>query len=126
MSRVFSDEYTTDYTKPVNADEVIKGGSGYAIKIEDGKEVYHKELDPDLPCEIEHIMPDYDLYVPHGITDTAYGFITRGCPRGCDFCHVKDMQGRKVYNHSPLSEFYNGQKNIVLLDPNITASPNCV
>ena len=41
-----------------------------------------------LPCEIEHIMPDYSLY---GITDTAYGFLTRGCPRRCPFCIV----GRK-------------------------------
>ncbi len=31
-----------------------------------------------LPHEVEHIMPDYSLY---GITNTAYGFLTRGCPR---------------------------------------------
>lgn len=43
MSRVFNDEYSTDIPEPTNADKVIKGGTGYAIKLEDGKEVYHKE-----------------------------------------------------------------------------------
>ena len=122
MARVFNDEYTHDYPYYVDADRVVKGGSGYAINLnDDGKEEYHKELDKDLPCEIEHMYPDYSLY---GITDTAYGFLTKGCPRGCHFCHVKDMQGRIVKEHSRLSEFWSGQKNIVLLDPNITASRN--
>ena len=66
-------------------------------------------------------MPEYSLY---GIEDTAYGFLTKGCPRGCDFCHVKDMQGRRVRTVARLSEFWAGQKKIVLLDPNITASPD--
>lgn len=68
-----------------------------------------------MPDEIEHIYPDYSIY---GITDTAYGFMTRGCPRGCDFCIVGKKEGRKAYTVAPLSEFWNGQKNIVLLDPN--------
>ena len=83
MSKVFS--FTPDYEYFVNADEVIKGGSGYCIELVNGKEVYHKERDTELPYEIEHIYPDYGLY---GITDTAYGFLTRGCPRGCQFCIV--------------------------------------
>lgn len=119
MARVFNDEYTHDYLYPVDADEIIRGGSGYAIHLEDGKERYCKAEDNPLPDEIEHIYPDYGLY---GITDTAYGFLTRGCPRGCDFCHVASMQGRIVREYAPLSEFWKDQKNIVLLDPNITAS----
>lgn len=83
-----------------------------------GVETYDKSKDTQLPYEIEHIYPDYSIY---GISDTAYGFITRGCPRGCDFCHVKEMQGVKSHKVAELSEFWNGQKNIVLLDPNITA-----
>ena len=71
-----------------------------------------------LPDEIEHIYPDYSLY---GITDTAYGFLTRGCPRGCDFCIVKEKEGRRSIKVADLSEFWNGQKNIVLLDPNMFA-----
>lgn len=68
-----------------------------------------------LPYEVEHIYPDYSLY---GITDTAYGFMSRGCPRGCGFCHVKAKEGQRAYKVADLSEFWNGQKNIVLLDPN--------
>lgn len=123
MSKVFGSEYTKDYPYPVNADEIIRGGSGYAISVVDGKEVYDKSLDPDLPYEVEHSMPDYSLY---GITDTAYGFLTRGCPRGCSFCHTAEMQGRKCRTHANLSEFHSGQKNIVLLDPNITAHPDFI
>lgn len=119
MSKVFGSEYTKDYIYPVDAEEIIKGGSGYAISVENGVEVYDKSKDTELPHEVEHIMPDYDLY---GITDTAYGFLTRGCPRGCPFCHVAKMQGRKTQHAGWLNEFWNGQKNIVLMDPNLTAS----
>ena len=119
MSKVFGDEYTKDYEFPIDADRIIKGGSGYAISVVDGKEVYNKDLDPSLPMEVELMMPDYSLY---GITDTAYGFLTKGCPRACPFCHVSKMQGNRVWYCSRLSDWWNGQKNIVLLDPNITAS----
>lgn len=113
--KVFS--FTPDYEGELNAGAVVKGGSGYAINLVDGKEVYDKQLDPNLPYEIEHIYPDYSLYE---IEDTAYGFLQRGCPRACPFCHVKGMQGTKPHKVADLSEFWSGQKNIVLLDPNIT------
>lgn len=116
VSKVFS--FSPDYEYPINAKEIIYGGSGFAIKMVDGKEVYDKSKDKSLPDEVEHIYPDYELY---GITDTAYGFISRGCPRQCDFCHVKNMQGTVAHKVTDLSEFWDGQKNIVLLDPNITA-----
>ena len=118
MSKIFS--FTPDYWDFVNAKEVIKGGSGYCISLEDGKEVYRKENDSQLPYEVEHIYPDYSLY-PELTKDTAYGFMSRGCPRGCDFCHVEAKEGRMAYKVADLSEFWRGQKNIVLLDPNITA-----
>lgn len=116
MSKVFS--FTKDYQYFIDADEIIKGGSGYCISLVNGKEVFDKSKDIELPYEIEHIYPDYDLY---GITDTAYGFLTRGCPRGCDFCHVEAKEGRKTYKVANLSEFWNGQKNIVLMDANLIA-----
>ena len=116
MSKVFS--FTPDYEYFIDADEIVKGGSGYAITLENGKEVYNKNLDAPLPDEIEHMYPDYSIY---NITDTAYGFLTRGCPRGCSFCHVEAKEGRKSYKVADLSEFWNGQKNIVLCDPNILA-----
>lgn len=115
MSKVFS--FSPDYPYYVNATEILKGGSGYCISSENGKEVYNKENDSQLPYEIEHIYPDYSLY-PKLTKDTAYGFMSRGCPRGCDFCHVEAKEGRKAYKVADLSEFWKGQKNIVLLDPN--------
>lgn len=116
ISKVFS--FTPDYEYPVYAKEVTRGGSGYAIKLVDGKEVYDKEKDQPLAPEIEHIYPDYSIY---GITDTAYGFLTRGCPRGCDFCHIKSKEGTHSHKVANLKEFWRGQKNICLCDANILA-----
>ena len=118
LSKVFS--FTPDYELPIDADEIERGGSGYCIDMEDGKEVFHKERDKHLPDEVEHIYPDYSLY-PALTQDPAFGFLTRGCPRGCDFCIVKDKEGRCSTKVADLSEFWRGQKNIVLCDPNILA-----
>lgn len=115
MSKVFS--FTPHYPYYVNADEVIKGGSGYCIRLKNGREVYCKENDSQLPYEVEHIYPDYSIY-PELTKDTAYGFMSRGCPRGCHFCHVEAKEGKWSYKVADLSEFWHGQKNIVLLDPN--------
>lgn len=116
VSKVFS--FTPYYERIINAKEVIYGGSGFAIELVKGREIYMKNLDKNLPYEIEHIMPDYSLY---GIKNTAYGFLTRGCPLDCDFCHVTQMQGKISTKVADLSEFWTGQNEIVLFDPNITA-----
>lgn len=108
MSKVFT--FTPDYPYCINANEVIKGGTGYSYP--DGGE--------ELPEEIEHIYTDYQLY-KDTFPDTAYGFLTRGCPRGCDFCIVGKKEGRCARKVADLSEFWNGQKNIVLLDANMFA-----
>lgn len=116
LSKVFS--FSADYPYYINAREVVQGGSGYCIRLENGVEVYDRAKDIPLLPEIEHIFPDYSLY---GIKDTAYGFLTRGCPRGCSFCHVEAKEGRASRKVADLSEFWNGQKNICLCDPNILA-----
>lgn len=116
MAKVFS--FTPDYTEPIDADEIFRGGTGYAISLVNGKEVYDQSKDPPLPEEIEHSFPDYSLY---HITDTAYGFLTRGCPRGCGFCHVAPKEGRCSRKVADLREFWDGQPNIKLLDPNMFA-----
>lgn len=107
QSKVFDETYSPDLDWTPMADKIIKGGTGYG-------------LDNKLPDEIEHIYPDYSIY-PEQTKDTAYGFLTRGCPRGCNFCIVASKEGRRSYKVADLSEFWRGQKNIVLCDPNILA-----
>lgn len=109
MSKVFDETYTHEMPYVIQADEVLRGGTGYGLK-------------NTLPHEIEHIMPDYALY---HVKNKAYGFLTRGCPRRCPFCIVSEKEGAKSLQVSELKEFWSGQNEIVLLDPNITASGEC-
>ena len=106
-SKFFSDEYSEDDNTVINAKKIVVGGTGYG-------------LEDKLPKEIEHIYPDYSLY-PKLTKDTAYGFLTRGCPRNCPFCIVSKKEGKISKKVANLSEFWRGQKNIKLLDPNILA-----
>lgn len=109
MSRVFTDSYSKDFAGTVRADQIIRGGTGYG-------------LDNKLPEAVEHAFPDYSLYPQ--FAGTAYGFLSRGCPRGCGFCIVGEKEGRKSVAVADLSEFWNGQKEIKLLDPNLLACPD--
>lgn len=108
MSKVF--DFTPDYQYCMDTDTIIRGGTGYQSH----------STGIELPYDIEHIYPDYTIY-PELTEDMAYGFLTRGCPRGCGFCIVGDKEGHKSRKVANLSEFWAGQRNIVLLDPNITA-----
>lgn len=120
-SKVFSDAYSKDFPDPINADKVIKGGTGYQIHLKNGKEFYDRETDRQLPEEIEKMFPDYSIYPQY---DFAVAMTSRGCPRGCDFCHVKDKEGRICHKVADVSDFYNGQELINVCDPNITACPD--
>lgn len=105
MSKVFT--FTPDFEYYVNADAVERGGTGYG-------------LDNSLPYEIEHMYPDYSLYPQY---PEAYGFLTRGCPRNCEFCIVGKKEGLCSRKVADLDEFWSGQKEIKLLDPNLLACP---
>jgi hypothetical protein len=120
VSRVFGDEYTKFEDICFQADEIIYGGTGFAITIQDGREIYTKRNDMSLPTEIEHIYPDYSLY-PELTKNTAYGFLTRGCPNNCGFCIIGQKEGRVSKKVADLSEFWAGQKYIKLLDANLLA-----
>ena len=109
MSRVFTDSYSKDYSGTIHADHIIRGGTGY------GLENY-------LPEEVEHTYPDYALYPK--FAGTAYGFLSRGCPRGCGFCIVGDKEGRRTKAVADLGEFWNGEREIKLLDANLLACPD--
>lgn len=107
MSKVFDITYTPDVYEPVNTKEIIKGGTGYDLKNK-------------LPDEIEYCFPDYSLY-PQYTQGKAYGFLTRGCPNNCPFCIVCAKEGRKSCKVANLDQWWNGQKNIILQDPNLLA-----
>ena len=105
MSKVFN--FTPDYPYCVQADEVIKGGTGY-------------DIEKRLPLEIERIQPDYSLYnVPD---DTAYGFLTRGCPNKCKWCVVPKKEGN-IHPYMDIEDIAkDGRKKVILMDNNILAS----
>lgn len=119
-----------------NPDRIQIGGTGFYF-----------DKAPNLPDEIEHHMPDYNLYNAwingevnkakikadqegkefdekkymvqfKEYTDYSIGFLTRGCFRKCKFCINQKYD--HVFMHSPLSEFYDpSRKKICLLDDNV-------
>ena len=109
ISKVFDSAYSPDIAEPTNAQEIVKGGTGY-------------NLENRLPDEIEHTCPDDSLY-PALTRDTAFGFLTRGCSRACPFCCVSEKEGKHSRKVADLSEWWSGQRNVKLLDPNLLACP---
>lgn len=149
MSKVFDETYTPDMEWNPISGTVMKGGTGYVRRVKEKgvsyiefyrngewerynpavydhtgtaytvrgtREVYTEEL----PWHIEHIYPDYSLY-PELTKDTAYGYLTRGCPGRCPFCLVSQKEGDVSIKSSDLWNFWDGQKYIKLMDPNILA-----
>jgi len=82
--------------------DAIKGGTGYG-------------LNDKLPDEIEHCCPDYNLYdVKHSM-----GFLTRGCPRKCEWCFVPEKEGG-IAAHADIEEFTR-HREVILMDNNVLA-----
>ena len=108
--------------------------------VECGGTGFYYDKAPPLPLEIEHHMPDYDLYDPYikqkiseGVpasefrhyTEYSIGFTTRGCFRKCSFCVNRSCE--KVTLHSPPEEFVvPTRRKICLLDDNVLGCPNGV
>lgn len=103
MSKVFT--FTQDEDTCINADEVVRGGTGY------------KDYTP-LPNEIENIFPDYSLY-PN--CDYAIGFLTRGCIRNCPWCVVPKKEGKIRANQSWQEIIRPDSNRIVFMDNNVLA-----
>lgn len=67
------------------------------------------------------MFPDYSIYPQF---DFAVSMTSRGCPRGCSFCHVQAKEGCMSRKVADVKDFWNpetGKKEIKILDPNITA-----
>ena len=75
LSKVFT--FTPDHDTVIDADEIIRGGTGY------------KDYG-SLPPEIETTFPDYSIYPQY---TRAIGFLTRGCIRDCPWCVVPRKEG---------------------------------
>lgn len=106
MSKVFN--FSPDDTYIYDADKIIKGGTGY---------------DPlsQLPDEIDRLQPDYSIY-PNIPKDTAYGFLTRGCPNKCRWCVVPKKEGA-IRPYMDVDEIaIEGRHKLVLMDNNILAA----
>lgn len=104
MSKVFT--FSPDVDTVIDADEVIRGGTGY------------KDYG-SLPPEIESTAPDYSIYPK---CDYAIGFLTRGCIRNCPWCIVPKKEGsiRPAATWQEIKR--QDSRKIVLLDNNVLAS----
>jgi hypothetical protein len=106
MSKVFN--FTPDDLTVYSADKIIKGGTGY-------------DISSQLPDEIDRLQPDYSIY-PNLPKDTAYGFLTRGCPNKCAWCVVPRKEGY-IRPYMDCDEIaIEGRRNLVLMDNNLLAA----
>lgn len=102
--RIYSSKVFTFMPEcPYLPSNTVRGGQGYGTSL-------------TLPDEVEHMMPDYNLY--H--SEFAQGFVTRGCPNKCPWCIVPKKEGT-IRDNADVQEFWSGQKKLVLMDNNILA-----
>lgn len=105
-AKVFT--FTSDYNLVINnSREIIIGGTGY---------------DSDRLVPNDNVQPDYELYNTASWykDDTAYGFLTRGCPNKCSWCIVPKKEGN-IRPYMKIKEIAQGKKNVVLMDNNVLA-----
>lgn len=106
MSKVFN--FSPDDLTCYDADRIVRGGTGYDIASQ-------------LPDEIDRLQPDYSIY-PNIPKDTAYGFLTRGCPNRCPWCVVPRKEGR-IRPYMDCDDIaIEGRTKLVLMDNNILAA----
>lgn len=105
-SKVFN--FSPDDLTCYDADQVICGGTGYDIASR-------------LPDHIDRMQPDYSIY-PNVRQDTAFGFLTRGCPNKCRWCVVPRKEGI-IHPYMDVDEIaIEGRNKLVLMDNNILAA----
>ncbi len=82
---------------------------------------------------IEEHLPDYSILeqidYTYPVHNAYFGYASRGCIRKCSFCGVPKLEGaqRTMPPVSKLvqgvSELYGEKKDLILMDNNVTASP---
>jgi hypothetical protein len=129
MSKVFKFTKIPDaIQKKIDNNTIVIGGTGF-----------FETESPDLPFNVEHHMPDYELYTEYISDQTdnftknvvryidylnfSIGFTTRGCFRKCSYCVNRKYD--RVFKHSPILEFFDPKRRgIYLWDDNFMASPD--
>lgn len=108
VAKVFT--YSDEYEYYINADEIVRGGTGYDTKDNVSR----------LPMYIENEQPDYSMY-PFVPNDTAYGFLTRGCVRNCPWCVVPKKEGM-IHPYDTIDNICRGGRTkAILMDNNVLA-----
>ncbi len=113
--------------------DIVFGGTGW-------------DLSTVLPAKIEGMQADYDLYTAdilyprmrgigtratkmkkaQIIADAGIGFTTRGCVRACEFCVIREKEGR-LRSVGSIGELVNPRSNVVIiLDNNFIADPDAL
>lgn len=142
------DKYDQIYISKVFTDTPIPAWIRESEKIHVGGTGFYFDQAPNLPEEIEHHMPDYNLYNEwieieverirnikgdafnekstraqfREYTDYSIGFLTRGCFRKCEFC--VNQKYNHVVKHSSINEFYDDKKpRLCFLDDNFLGYP---
>jgi radical SAM superfamily enzyme YgiQ (UPF0313 family) len=101
QSKVFT--FTPDVSTVIQADEIVKGGTGY-------------KMYGELFCD--DTEPDYSMYPQY---THAYGFLTRGCIRNCKWCIVPKKEG-DIRAYRDVETVLQGRKKAILMDNNVLAS----
>lgn len=144
-------EYDEVYVSKVFTDTKVPKWLKETKKVHIGGTGFYFDKAPNLPDEVEHHMPDYNLYNDwinkeiekaknNAISnsqifnedkfkmqfkeylDYSIGFVTRGCFRKCGFCVNKKYD--HVFKHSPLEEFFDPtRKKLCFLDDNFFGCP---
>lgn len=106
-SKVFNFSPDVDFRK-FRYKRLEQGGTGY--------DIYRQ-----LPEEIDNLQPLYDMF-PWVPSNTAYGFLTRGCPNKCFWCVVPKKEGL-IRPYMDIEEIaIEGRNHVVLMDNNILAA----
>ena len=100
-SKIFT--FTPDNLFVIQSDEIFKGGTGYKM--------YN-----DLFCD--DTEPDYSLYPQY---QHAYGFLTRGCIRRCQWCIVPKKEGG-IRAYRDIETVLQSRNTAILMDNNVLAS----